>query len=98
MLRGKERSYLKSIANNIDPIFQIGKGGLNKNFIVQLDKALEKRELVKVKILENCDLGPKETAIEICEAIGAEFVQAIGSKFVIYKESKNNKQIDLSKI
>lgn len=95
MLTGKQRSYLKSKANTLDPIFQIGKNGLTENFIKQVDESLETKELIKIKILQNSDLDPTEVANEIANDLGAEFVQSIGSRFVIYRESKENKQIKL---
>lgn len=97
MLTGKQRSYLKGIAHNLDPLFQLGKSGLTENFLKQMGEALETKELIKVKILQNCDLDPTETANEIAEELGAEFVQSIGSKFVVYRESKKNKKIELPK-
>lgn len=95
MLTGKQRSYLKGLANDLDPIFQLGKYGLSENFVKQVDEALEARELIKIKILQNSILEPKETAIELVEKTDAEFVQSIGSKFVLYRESKDNKKIEL---
>lgn len=95
MITGKQRSYLKSLAHKIDPIFQIGKNGLTENFIKQLDEALEARELIKVKILKNSFLNATEVASELAERLGAEFVQSIGNKFVLYRESKENKKIEL---
>lgn len=95
LLTGKQRSYLKSLAHNIDPIFQIGKNGLSDNFIKQVEEALETRELIKIKILQNSILDPTEVANEIAEKLDAEYVQSIGSKFVLYKESKDNKKIQL---
>ena len=95
MLTGKQRSYLKGLAHNLDPLFQLGKSGLTENFIKQVEEALETKELIKIKILQNCDLDPTETANEIVEELNAEFVQSIGSKFVVYKESKKNKKIEL---
>lgn len=97
MLTGKQRSYLKSLANNIDPTFQIGKNGLSDNFIKQIEEAIETRELLKVRILQNSMLDPTEVANEIADRIDAEFVQSIGSRFVLYKESKENKKIQLPK-
>lgn len=95
MLTGKQRSYLKSMANNLDPIFQLGKNGLTENFIKQVDGALESRELVKINVLKNCELDPTQVANELVEGLQAEFVQAIGRKFVIYRESQENKKIEL---
>ncbi|HHV38206.1 MAG TPA: ribosome assembly RNA-binding protein YhbY [Tepidimicrobium sp.] len=97
MLTGKQRSYLKSMANTMDPIFQIGKGGITANFIRQIDEALEARELIKVNVLNNSPLEAREAASQLVEEVGAEFVQSIGNKFVIYRESKENKRISLPK-
>lgn len=87
MISGKERSYLKSIANNLETIMQIGKNGISDNLLTQLDEALEAREIVKVKILNNALLDTKETANEICSVLNAEFVMSIGNKFVLYRKS-----------
>ncbi|MDD2446706.1 MAG: ribosome assembly RNA-binding protein YhbY [Tissierellia bacterium] len=95
MLSGKQRSYLKGLANNIDPIFQLGKSGLTDNFIKQIDGALETRELLKVNVLKSCDLDPTEVANYLINELSAEFVQSIGRRFVIYRESKENKKIEL---
>jgi len=95
LLTGKQRSYLKSLANNIEPIFQVGKNGITENFIKQIDDALEKRELIKVKVLNNSLLDANEVANEIAEKTNAEFVQSIGNKFVLYRESKKYKKIIL---
>lgn len=98
MITSKQRAYLRGLANPIDSIFQVGKGGINDNMIVQFNEALEKRELVKATVLQNCDEDPREIAHEIGRLCEAEVVQCIGKKFVLYKESKNNKTIDLKKI
>ncbi len=95
MLTGKQRSYLKGLANKLDPIFQIGKNGITENFIKQVDDALEKREIIKIKVLNNSLLDAKEVANEIAKKTNAEFVQSIGNKFVLYRESKKNKKIIL---
>ncbi len=97
MLTGKQRSYLKSIANGIKPITQIGKNGITDSFISQLNDALEARELVKINILENNSLDTKETANEIVAITHSEFVQAIGNKIVLYRKSRENPQIELPK-
>lgn len=97
MLTGKQRSHLKGIANTMDPLFQLGKSGITENFLKQIDIALESREVVKVKILKNNFLDPTEVAIQIASELKAEFVQSMGSKFVIYRESKENKKIELPK-
>ncbi|MDR0879549.1 MAG: YhbY family RNA-binding protein [Clostridioides sp.] len=94
MLKGKQRSYLKSLANTLKPTTQIGKEGVTESFLEQLDNMLKSRELVKVTILETAALDPKETANQICEILRAEFVQSIGSKFTIYKKNLENPKIE----
>jgi RNA-binding protein len=98
VLTSKERAYLRGLANSIDPIFQIGKGGINENQLRQINDALEKRELVKIHVLENSFLNTRAVCDEVAALLGAEPVQAIGKKFVIYKESKDNKTIDLKMV
>ncbi len=96
MLTGKQRSYLKGLANSLEPIMQIGKGGVTENVLKQIDDALNARELIKIKILNNSMLSAKDTANEIAESLRAEYVQSIGNKFVLYKESKE-KTINIPK-
>ena len=93
MLKGKQRAYLRSIANTLKPITQIGKEGVTESFLDQLDAMLESREIVKVTILETAGLDAKETANAICNALRAEFVQAIGFKFTIYRRNNENPKI-----
>lgn len=95
MLTGKQRSYLRSLANSIDPIFQVGKGGINDNMIKQFNEALEARELIKVAVLKNSIAETKELCNEAASLADAEVVQVIGKKFVLYKESKENKVLEL---
>ncbi len=91
MLTSKQRSNLRSIASNIEPITQVGKFGINDSLIESLDKAIEKRELIKITVLENSGLEVKETGFEIAEKLGAEFVCATGRKLVFYRRSNNIK-------
>ena len=93
ILTSKQRSYLRGLANKIDPIFQVGKGGVNDNLINQVAEALEARELIKISVLNNSDAQTKEAAEEISLAVKADVVQVIGSKFTLYKESKEPKII-----
>ena len=93
MLKGKQRAYLRSIANTLKPITQIGKEGVTESFLDQLDAMLDSREIVKVTILETAGLDAKETANAICNALRAEFVQAIGFKFAIYRRNNENPKI-----
>ena len=88
MITGKQRSYLKKLAHDLDPIVFIGKNDLTENIIKEIDSLLELRELVKVKIQEGSLLDAKDTANEVADMLGAEFVQAIGRKFVLYRRSK----------
>lgn len=95
MITSKQRAYLRGLANRITPILQIGKGGINDNFLKQVDDALEARELVKITVLETALLDTRETCGYVAEELSAEPVQAIGSKFVLYRESRDNKKIEL---
>lgn len=97
MLTGKQRSYLKGKANTMDPLFQIGKNGVTENFVEQLKEALEARELIKIKVLNNSLLDADDVAKELCESARCEFVQSIGNKIIVYKESEENKEIILPK-
>lgn len=90
MLTGKQRRYLKKIGQELSPIVLIGRGGLTENVVSEMDVCLENRELIKVKLQEGCTLDPKETANEVCGMLSAEFVQAIGKKFVIYRRSEKD--------
>lgn len=94
-MTSKQRAYLRGLANSIDPIFQIGKSGLSENLLKQLDDALEARELIKIKVLENSGLDAREASNEICEKINCEGIQAIGSKIVLYKKSSKKPKIEL---
>jgi RNA-binding protein len=97
MLTSKQRSYLRGLANTIQPIFQVGKGGVSDNMIKQFDEAMEARELIKATVLKNSFNETREICEEIARQTNAEVVQVIGSKFVLYKESKDNKTIILPK-
>lgn len=95
MLTGKQKRFLRSKAHHLKPIFQVGKSGVTENMIKQLIDVLEKRELIKINILQNC-LEDKETIAEqIAEGTEAEIVQIIGNHIVLYKESTENKTIIL---
>lgn len=99
MITGKQRAYLRRLAHELQPIFQIGKEGLSDTVITAIDEALEKRELVKVAILESAMLDTRETCNEVAERLLAEPVQAIGSRFIVYRKSSNakNRKIQLPK-
>jgi len=95
MLTGKQKRFLRSEAHHIKPIFQVGKAGVNKNLIKQVDEALEARELIKVSILQNCEEDKEEVAKSIAIGSKAKVVQIIGKTIIFYKESTENKKIDL---
>ena len=95
MITGKQRAYLRSLSQNLDTIFQIGKGGITDEICLQLANALEARELIKARVLENSGYTAREAAETIAEAVGCEVVSCVGSKFVLYKESQKKKRIEL---
>lgn len=97
-MTSKQRAYLRSMATSIQPIFQVGKGDISDNMTEQISNALEARELIKVKVLENSLYTAREAAEIISEATDAEVVTVIGNKFVLYRESEKHKKIDLSAI
>ena len=99
MITSKQRAYLRKLSHELEPIFQIGKDGVSKVLIEEIGKALDKREIVKVHILESALLGTRETCDEIAKELGAESVQAIGNKFTLYRESseEKNRKIELPK-
>ncbi len=91
----KQRAYLKGLAMKLDTIFQIGKIGVTDETVKQLANALEARELIKVKVLETSPVTAREAAEEVADATGAECVQVIGNKFVLYKRSEKKPKIEL---
>jgi len=95
MLTGKQKRFLRSKAHHLNPIFQVGKGGVNENMIKQVSEALEARELMKISILQNCDEDKNTVAEQLVEGTKADLVQLIGHTIVLYKESRENKQITL---
>lgn len=97
MLNSRQRAQLRGLANSFETILQVGKSGVTENTVKQVVDALEARELIKLRTLETCPTSPRETAKEIAEKTGADVVQVIGTRFVLYKESKDNKQIKLVK-
>ena len=95
----KQRAYLKGLAMNIDPIFQCGKSSITPEFVAAVTEALEKRELIKISVLQNCADDPKELGIILSERTRAQLVQVIGKKIVLYKPAKEerNRKIELPK-
>ena len=86
-MTSKQRSHLKSIAANLDPVSQVGKGGINDNMIKSLSDALEARELVKINVLTNAEEDARSLAAELALALRAECVAVIGRKVILYRRS-----------
>lgn len=95
MITSKQRGYLRSLANTMTPIFQLGKGGIEETFLKQVDDALEARELIKISVLNNSGYEAREASDAICEELKCEGVQAIGSKIVLYRKSSKKPKIEL---
>lgn len=97
MITTKQRAHLRGLGNALDPVMQIGKDGASENVLTSINLLLEARELVKIKMLKNCDEDIKSLANEIAGKIGADVVQVIGNIFILYKKStrKDFKHIQL---
>lgn len=94
-LTSKQRAQLRGMANGLDPIITIGKDGIGDNLVQQVRDALEARELVKGKVLESSMLTAREACDALCAACGADGVQAIGNKFVLFKRNEKHPRIDI---
>lgn len=97
MLNSKQRAFLRAMSQQLDTIFQIGKGGISDETCLQIANALEARELIKARVLDNSGYSAKDAANEIAERIDCDVVSCVGSRFVLYKESVNKKKIELPK-
>ena len=95
MLNSKQRANLRSLAQKIDPVTQVGKFGVNDALIDSLDKAIEKRELIKVSVLKNCDDDPREIAAVIGERTHSEVIKVIGKKMIFFRQAKKNTKYNL---
>ncbi|MBQ9139778.1 MAG: YhbY family RNA-binding protein [Ruminococcus sp.] len=94
MLTSKQRAYLRGIAAEYETIFQIGKGGVTEMMCKEIGEALRKRELIKLKVLENSGWTAREAADTVAEQTGADVVQVIGNKFVLFKRNPKEPVID----
>lgn len=97
MLTGKQKRFLRALGSEMDPIIQVGKGGISENLIIQLDEALEARELVKLRVLKNCLEERSDVAEELSEATDSEVVQKIGHNILFYRKSVEQPRIELPK-
>lgn len=95
MITSKQRSYLRAMSQQLDTIFQVGKSGISEEMCLQISNALEARELIKLRVLDNSGYTAKEAANEIADAVDCDVVMCVGTRFVLYKESKNKKGIEL---
>lgn len=95
MLTSKQRAKLRGIASTADTIGQIGKGGITETVVDQVSQALTARELVKYRVLETCPLSPKEVAQELAQKTGAQVVNVIGSRVVLYRSNPEKPVIEL---
>lgn len=96
-MTSKQRAYLKSLAMKLDPVFNVGKASITPEFTTAIAEVLETRELIKIAVLKNCLDEPREIAEVLAERTHSQVVQVIGKKIVLYKESKDNKKIELPK-
>lgn len=88
VLTGKQKRFLRAMGNEMVPILQIGKGGIVDTVVTQAAEALEARELIKGRVLQNCMEEPKSVAAELSEQTGSELVQVIGRNFLLYRQSE----------
>ena len=95
MLTSKQRAYLRSLSQNLDTIFQVGKGGINEELVKGIDSALEARELIKARVLDNSGYTAREASEEISSLVGCDVVSCVGSKFVLYRRSSKKPKIEL---
>ena len=95
MLTSKQRAQLRGLAMNLDTTLHIGKNGITDTLVATVGDALEAHELIKLRVLETCDLGVRGAAEELAEATGAEVVSVIGTKCILYRESETKKKIEL---
>ena len=92
MITSKQRAYLKCLAMTMDPILQLGKGGLTPENTASVDEALAARELIKINVLQNCLEDSRQMAETLAERTRSQVVQVIGRKIVLYREGKDDKK------
>ena len=97
-MTSKQRAYLKKLAANLDTIFQVGKGDISEDMVIQISNALEARELIKLRVLDNSLYSAREAAEEIAARTNSEVVIVIGTRFVLYRVSEKHHKIDITSI
>ena len=96
MITGKQRAYLRGLANTMSPIFQIGKNGVEEAFLKQLEDALEARELIKITVLETAPDTAKNFSLEIADQTNSTVIQVIGNKITLFRQKKENSRYVLA--
>lgn len=96
-MTSKQRAYLRSLANNLTAIFQVGKNGISDNLIKQVDDALEARELIKLNVLETSPDEITEIANLLAQKTNSDLVQIVGKKITLFRKKKKNSKIELPK-
>lgn len=94
-MTSKQRAYLKSLASNLSPVFQVGKASLSPELTAAIGDSLRKNELIKVAVLKNCADDPAELAEMVAERTHAQVVQVIGKRFILYKPNRDKPKIEL---
>ncbi len=95
MISSKQRSFLRGLANPLEPIFQVGKGGVSESSAQALSDALTARELIKVRVLKNIGEDPRAVAEELAQATGATVIQVIGQNVILYRRNEEEPVIEL---
>ena len=95
MLTSKQRAYLRGLANPLDTILQVGKGGVGDALTKQVDDALTAREIIKMRVLPTCELSAHQTADLLAQQTNAQVVQVIGTRFILYRSNPEKKMIEL---
>ena len=95
-MTSKDRAYLRSLATNIEPIFQIGKAGLSNNLIKQVDDALEARELIKITVLETANESAKALSVTLADSTNSIVVQVMGRKITLYRKRAKESKININ--
>ena len=98
MLTSKQRAALRAMGNPLETIFQIGKGGITDETVKQIANALEARELIKARVLENSGYTAREAADTLAGKTGADVVAVAGTRFLLYRESGHKKRIEIERI
>ena len=98
MLTSKQRAKLKSIGAELNALYQMGKNEIDENYVIQINAALDAREIIKISVLENAGYFPKEAAEILAEKTDSEVVQVIGSKIILYRKSRRPEKRELSKL